>query len=676
VATSSVAASSVAIDVVPSTASVGHRQSVQLNATVTGTAVSGVTWAVDCGSITQTGLFTAPDSDAVCNVAARPEADATKSASATVTVSASAPLVSASGPNVGWSAKCAAEPMRTTGTTYYACDCQTGSAGGSAAGGCQAGNDSNSGTNPSTPVKSWSKIQSMFQSMKAGDTVALCRGGKFDGSTVLGWHWVNYDCRPGSTTSCIVRDYVAPWASGSEAQPIVDSKNLDGPVWIGGGPTIVQGYRFLNLAFVNSQYYTDASTAKGVGINVGDNASDLEVCNCTFDGFGTGIYTGLGYPACIGKDGVRGQRRNFRGNTVKNNCTMGALVEDHNSDYDGNVFDNNGHDTCNGFSHLQNAAGGTTHTWYLASRCDAQNVRFINNKITRGSFYQGHCTQSQVNMNGSVTGTVIENNDFDGSEPGGTCGFAFGDNSYESASPPFHGARNVTIRRNRIKVWSGQAIGLSCAPNALIEGNVIQVLGSMANMQFVIGLPHGSQNHWTAGSDVTSNGTVRNNTIYITGANGSNEAAISIGNDSPAQTGFNVTGNAIYAAPGTSLGRCFIAANKDVFAMMNNNLCYGASNWTTASGDYSLSGWRTFAGRDGASSTAAPQFVNAPADLTPAANSPLLGAGSTLSTCSVLVGGTLAANQPCSAPTIVGSVTWSATDTGWQRAGSANIGAY
>lgn len=648
------AAAGVGVRVEPPNALVQPSGTVAFRATVTGTAVTTVSWSVDCGSITQSGLFTAPQTSGACRITAT-SAGGAASGSALVSVGAG-----------GWSSVCAAEPMRSTGTTYYACDCQAG-----ADAKCVPGSDSNPGTSASAPLRSWSKIRDIWQSMNAGDTIALCKGGRFDGNTVQGWGWVNYRCSASPSTTCIMRDYVPTWATGGEVRPTVALSTGNSGIMIGGGPALVDGYRFLNIAFVNT---SGGMGSSGNGFSLGDNSSDIEVCNCVFDGFAIGITTGLNYPSCIGTDGVRGFRRNFRGNYVLNNCADGALVEDHDSDYDGNYFDNNGHDACNNFSHLLNASGGTTHTFYLGSRCDARNVRFINNEVHRSSFYQGHCTQASVVTNGSSTGFVIENNLFDGSEPGGTCGAFFGSNTYEVATPPFHGPRNAVVRRNRIKQWGGQAIGFSSAQNALIEDNIVEIVGDMSVMWSAIGLPHAANQ--TAGSDMTAYGTVRNNTIYLSGTNGVDKAAIAVGTydlvSSPTQVGFNVTGNAVYVASGTSLGSCFSTKDKASIAYMNNNLCNGAPNWANQNGTtYSLSGWQAFATVDSASSAAPPMFVNAPTDLTPAVGSPLIGAASTATTCTVA--GT--ANQPCSSQVAIGTPTWSPLDTGVVRNSGRSIGA-
>lgn len=88
---------------------------------------------------------------------------------------------------------CAEAPLRTTGTTYYYCDCQSG-----AASGCVAGKDSDPGTSPSAPRQSFADAQSRFRSMAAGSTVALCRGGAW---TATGGLIDNPSCTTSRTTA-------------------------------------------------------------------------------------------------------------------------------------------------------------------------------------------------------------------------------------------------------------------------------------------------------------------------------------------------------------------------------------------------------------------------------------------------------------------------------------------
>jgi len=80
----------VAVSVAPGTASVVAGTTQQFSATVTGSSNTAVTWSVQessgCGSVSSSGLYTAPSAAATCHVVAKSQADGTKTATATVTV--------------------------------------------------------------------------------------------------------------------------------------------------------------------------------------------------------------------------------------------------------------------------------------------------------------------------------------------------------------------------------------------------------------------------------------------------------------------------------------------------------------------------------------------------------------------------------------------------------------
>ena len=106
-------ASSVSVSISPSSGSMPSGESRQFDAIVKGTSNTGVAWSVSAGSISKTGMFTAPPVKQTTNVAvtATSLADKTKKASATIAVSAPVP-VSIPAENC---------PNGTDGTTYTGC---------------------------------------------------------------------------------------------------------------------------------------------------------------------------------------------------------------------------------------------------------------------------------------------------------------------------------------------------------------------------------------------------------------------------------------------------------------------------------------------------------------------------------------------------------------------------
>ncbi len=636
-------ASSIAVDVQPPSASLGLGLSLQFQAQVTGTADTAVTWSADCGSVTQAGLYSAPAAAATCRVVARSRADSTKSATATVTVTAQP-----SPPTSGWGLRCATEPLRTTGTFQYFCDCQAG-----ADAGCVPGNDANAGTSPSAPRRTWSAAVSRFSAMAAGDTVALCKGGRFDGNSSQIYGIENTRCTAGST--CDMRDYEPPWASGDEGRPTIafSGSGVNGLILGNWSSSVtVAGFRFLNLAFVHT---SGGASGSGAGLQFNDRVNDVEVCNCVVDGWSLGVYSEF-RQGCA--NGGNGRRRYYRGNRIVNNCTDGALVEEHDSEWDGNTFDNNGHDTCNGYAHIR-ADGPKTHTWYMASECNASNNRFVNNEIRRNAFHNGGVTSSAVKSSPSSTDLVIENNlvDMTPSCFSIACGNTASNWLEAIALGSWNTQQQVrpVIRRNRVLTNNGRAIALGKVQHALIEDNIVRVSGAAdpGRDYEIIGTQRGE----------SFSGTFRNNTVHVA-ATGPATAGFWI---DAAAADVNLTGNSI-TFTGTP-GACFAVATSGDVLFMNNNHCTGFASWN---GGTSLAGWRTATGFDAASITSAPLFTDpAAGDFTPQAGSPLVGGASTSASCTIL--GT--PGRACSSPTAIGTPAWSPTALAKPRDASPDIGA-
>jgi hypothetical protein len=76
----------ITVTVSPATATIVPGQTQQFTATLTGTDDQTVEWSATCGTVTFSGLYTAPRSSGTCVVTATSRVDPTKSASATITV--------------------------------------------------------------------------------------------------------------------------------------------------------------------------------------------------------------------------------------------------------------------------------------------------------------------------------------------------------------------------------------------------------------------------------------------------------------------------------------------------------------------------------------------------------------------------------------------------------------
>lgn len=94
----------VVVTIAPRTATVTAGGTLSFTATVTGSANGAVTWSVldaGCGSVSATGLYTAPAAAAACRVAATSVADPSKRDVATVTVTVPQPVSVSVSPAAG-----------------------------------------------------------------------------------------------------------------------------------------------------------------------------------------------------------------------------------------------------------------------------------------------------------------------------------------------------------------------------------------------------------------------------------------------------------------------------------------------------------------------------------------------------------------------------------------------
>lgn len=625
------AAASVGVQVDPPSARVDMSGTVAFRATVTGLVSTAVSWSVDCGSITPAGVYTAPQTSGTCRVTASVASGVSGAAVVNVGVG-------------GWDAACAGEPEPTS-NIVYACDCQAG-----AEAGCTAGADTNSGTSKSAPVRTWSKVAEKFRGLPAGGTVALCKGGRWNADVSGYTSWLNTRCTP--SAPCTLRDYSAPWG-GTAAPQVSASTDWMFTLW-GDATNHPNGYRFLNLRLFHPAA-GGVAARNAVAFRALDNVPNVEVCNCDIDGFGFGFYVGDSGASC------RTSGWRIRGNRITNSCTDAMLVGFKDAEIDGNYFDNNGHALCGSYD-LSNQSGGTTHTIYLDGRqCPEENVRVVNNEFRRNAVYQGYPQGSMLGVGaGGARNVVYENNLIDWAPchptmPGVT--FVGGNDN-----PAFISLDDIVIRRNRILHCRGRAMSFDSAAHTLIENNTIIASGPVG--AGLIYVPQGR-------GVVASSAVIRNNTIFATG-NASGGYAI-WATDANSSGGNVVTGNSI-TFTGSSAAACFRVSSPSLVALMDNNQCSGATSYATNGNTYySLAEWRSATNFDANSIMPSPTglFVSAPSNLTPAVGSPLVGAASTRTDCTVLGVG----NQPCSSPTAIGSPSWSPLDGGLTRSAPPSIGA-
>ena len=583
-----------AVAVSPSIASLPPAGTASFVASVKGAALAtGVVWSASGGFITNAGVYTAPTQLGSYQIQAT-YAGKTGLAAAIV----GAP-----------SAVCANMPLRSTGTIYYFCDCAAGSQAG-----CVAGSDANPGTSASAPKQTWSAAITAFNAINAGDTIALCKGGAWALSSTSSPRYCSFAvsnsrCAAGSsltdpanTSTCDIRDYAPSW--GGTARPLLAGSGDLAMLTRQVGST--NGVRILNLAFQGSNqgpnggvYNAQFGVLTGVcGTPISD--SGWLICNNTFDRLRLGI-----------QGPTSGVASNIRiwGNTFTMNDLDAILFYNgSNNAIDSNLFDNNG-----GFVHP--VTGNQAHTVYLDGdgTTVSSNIQVVNNEFRR--------TGSGGTVGPANTGILvghglwdylnIENNIIDcggGTTGPGNCWNMDLDNNV--AAPLWTAFRHTTIRRNLL-LGSSSGIAIGSDPGAFIENNIIDLVTTSRTWMVGIQSPYQTAKTGTPGDDVANNVTIRNNTIYISGPSGAYTGILV----STEGTGHVIANNTVTSGRGVCFSTTLPAG---AYTFVGNEACYGGAAWGTTYDNTTHI-------------TSDPLFQNPnnpPSGFTPAAGSPLIGAGS------------------------------------------------
>lgn len=629
ISTMTVTSPPVSITSSPTTASVATGGTVNFTASVGNTSNQGVTWSVQegasGGTITAAGVYTAPSAGGTYHVIAASQADPTKTAASTVTVTAPA-SVSTSAP----ASSCAAEPLRTTGPVYYFCNCD---AGADAA--CTNGNDASAGTSPSSPWQSWSKMRSTFTSMPGGATVALCKGGSWN-VAAGSYAWGNASCSPGST--CDLRDYQASWGGTSKPRIVIPDQSDSWAFSISNA----SGLRFFNVAITGAQF---AFVTWG-------HVNNVDVCNVTFTDGDISLYTAVSDSTTHHIALRQSTITNMRSNAYLGACDYCSV--------DSNYFANNGTSTSYRDHNVYVGQNPLSDGSYYLNT----GMRVTNNELTgSSSSAYAPCGSVELTVHGSHSGLVIENNyihEPPGSPIGGCYGISVGSGLDVVARFP-----GLVVRRNRVFNVGNVGIEVAEAPNAVVEDNI--VAGTGGQNDAFIGIRVGEAcTSAPAGSACMTGATFRNNTVFAgAGAHGGRGVALN-----SEGTGHIVTGNVVVSYGDQTQAAWSCYANDlpaSSYALIDRNAC-----WFAAGGVGTGAGTNLVGG--GAPPSAV--FVNAGtdpagADFTPGSGSPLIGASSTATNCTV--GGV--ANQACSSTLAIGTALWSPLDAGAARSSPPDVGA-
>lgn len=411
---------------------------------------------------------------------------------------------------------CATAPLRSTGAVFYYCDCQTG-----ADPACVPGNDANRGTSPAAPRRSFAGAEARFNSMNAGDTVALCRGGAWNANA---GGIRNQRCSASKpSTFCDFRDYVPPWGSVATARPRINAGRKHAfPIW--HSDRSYEGYRFWNLDVRQEDRRYDGARA----FFILGKQSHIDICNVSTEGGGIGI------DAAAGADHLTVRHSTFTRHGQLAIGASGPFLT-----LDSNTFIDNGDQA------VSEERQGWMHSVYLSCREPCPGVRIVNNYFRTdpdGAWGTGNpksrCRGVMLILRAYPTGVLVENNLFIGSAPYACGAFSI------SGSSGYTEARGAVIRRNRV-IWTvnpTQALQIDACQSCVVTDNVIDSPGGR-------GISSPAEAHADKAEFSETTGTVvRNNSIRMQGGIGISVGKYAEGKD------FIVENNAVWVAPG---GSCF-----------------------------------------------------------------------------------------------------------------------
>lgn len=440
-------------------------------------------------------------------------------------------------------------------SNYYVCDCQT-----NADGDCVAGNDGNSGTDPNSPWQTYEHARLHFNSsIHAGDEILFCQGGAFDLGNSSGM-WLTSNCT--AVSPCVLADYAPPWASGDEKRPIL-WKTTDGHAFElsnGGNAIHDEGYTFRNL----DMRCPGCTANGGWGFFFYNDVNDVLIENVSIDSFAIGIHLAGSNPCAGGDTQCNGQhdRVTIRNVSITNNYAQGILGGANELLIENSTFIHNGSGTV--FEHNIYISGGN-------------GIVIRNNELYQASLDgSGNCGGTSLVAHGTLADVLVEGNYVheDMGKANQTCWGIALSAAYEEPES----FTNVTIRGNRVENVGNVAIVTSSCITCTIENNVV-----MHEQGFGVTAVLVPDDFTGPGDAVSSNITIRNNSIAVSGGSGIRLLEGS---------GHTVVSNAIEMTGMDSNWDCFdlplSAAN---YNMVDHNVCgFAAGEWANGVGN--LAAWQ------------------------------------------------------------------------------------
>ncbi len=399
---------------------------------------------------------------------------------------------------------------------------------------CDNGNDKNDGKSEASPFKTVSKLYERFRNMEGGDSLLLCRGGKFQYSQAK--KLFNYKCS--ADKPCTISDY------GKEglASPILHYTGTHAGLWFSDSPNnhADGGYNISNLTLISDQN-------QGSGILIADDVDDFHVKNVHVEGFR------IGFNSAGAGDGGNGNRMSDRisltNSTIINNADQGFIGACNDCLIENNNFENNGF-----------AREIFNHNIYLGSRTRHTNMIIRSNTLYKSTNINGQCKGVSLVAHGNIDNLTIENNHIK-EDKNAVHGHCFGisvDPGYSDTDESF---RNVVIRSNTLINMGSIGIGCSSCDGAKITENII--IDENGVMGRAIVVPSRTEN-----SVKSRNVEISRNTIKMIN---DSIASVVIEGENP----FNISGNEIKVAiksDGTA-AECFRRRGANTNTDVSNNSC-------------------------------------------------------------------------------------------------------
>ncbi len=447
---------------------------------------------------------------------------------------------------------------------FYVCDCQNNSDID-----CLVGNDNFDGS-LINPFQSISQANSVFNSLSAGDSIHLCKGGSWFIASNL--RWVNQFCRVDNR--CIITNYNPPWASGDEQKPILNFQNgSDGfNLADSGNAEHEEGYLIENLDLRGSD--------DGSGVFIANDVDDVILSNLTIANFQLGVYLGSSNDCNINDSACDGQNKRItlQNSTIQHNTSQGWLGGSSGTKLLNNYFSDNGTQAV--FDHNVYISGSAHQV--------TQGILVSGNRLYRNTLDQdGACSSVSLVVHGEHDNLVIKNNEIwedEGNALSSCWGIAV-DGGYSEAES----FTNVLIQSNSIINVGRVGIGLGSCDNCVVENNIIS-----NHQEFPIRAILAPDRNLAANDLPLDNISIRNNSIFINNSSASTAITVST-------MGANhlIVSNAISYTGNSNSFNCFDTdLPSSSYLDINNNLCYtpNAPNaeWSNHFGN--LSQWQISSG--------------------------------------------------------------------------------